>query len=137
MKVFPSKGDIYLILTRTTPFEVRGIFLDISKAFEKVWYEGLIFKLQTFDINGKFLILMQDYLRSRQQRVVLNGQSSFWEKVLAGLSQGSVLGPLFFLIYINDIPEEIKSICKIFANYKSHFSTVEKDKLSQVNLTLI
>ena len=117
MKVFPSKGDIYLILTRTTPFEVRGIFLDISKAFEKVWYEGLIFKLQTFDINGKLLILIQVYLRSRQQRVVLNGQSSFWEKVLASLSQGSVLGPLLFLIYINDIPEEIKSICKIFANY--------------------
>ena len=77
---------------------------------------------------------MQDYLRSRQQRVVLNGQTSSWEKVLAGVPQGSVLGPLLFLIYINDIPEGIKSICKIFADDTSLFSIVKKNELSQNNL---
>ena len=61
------------------------MFLDISKAFDKVWYEGLIFKLQTYGINGKLLNLMQDYLLSQQQRVSLNGQTSSWEKVLAGV----------------------------------------------------
>ena len=55
------------------PLDVRGPFLGISKAFDKVWYEGLIFKLQTYGINGKLLNLIQDYLRSRPQRVVLNG----------------------------------------------------------------
>ena len=72
---------------------------------------------------GKLLNLMQDYLRSRHQRVVLNGQRPSSEKVLAGVPEGSVLGPLLFLIYINDIPKGIKSICKIFVNDTSLFSS--------------
>ena len=62
-----------------------------------IWYiylNRLIFKLQKYGINGKLLSLMQDYLRSRQQRVVLNEQTSSWEKILTGVHQGSVLGPL-------------------------------------------
>ena len=90
------------------PLDVRSTFLRISKAFDKVWYEGLIFKLQTYGINGKLLNLIQDYLRSRPQRVALNGQKHSWGKVLAGVPPGSVLGQLLFLIYINNIPEGIK-----------------------------
>ena len=59
---------------------------------------------------------MQDYLRLRQRRVALNGEISSWEKVLVGVPQGSILGPLLLLIYINDIHEGIKSIYKIFAD---------------------
>ena len=92
----------------------------------------MIFKLQTYGVDGKILNLMQDYLRSQEQWVVLKGQTSSWEKVLAGVPQGSVLGPLLFLIYINDIPEGIKSICKIFADDTSLFSIVKKNELSQI-----
>ena len=69
---------------------------------------------------------MQEYLRSRQQRVVLNGQTSSWEKVLAGVPQGSILGQLLFLIYINDIPDGIKISCKIFADGTPLFSIGKK-----------
>ena len=82
-------------------------------------------------INDKLLKLMQDYLRSRQQPVVLNAQTSSWEKVLVGVPQGSVLGPVLVLIYINHILEGIRSIFKIFADDTSLFSIVKKDGLSQ------
>ena len=96
-----------------TLLNVRGTFVTISKVFED---EGLIFKLQTYDINGKLVNLMQDLLNSRQQRVILNGQMSSGEKVLLGEPQGSVLDSFLLLIYINDILEGIKSICKLFAD---------------------
>ena len=114
--------EIYESFDFKPPFNVRGTFLGISKDFHKVWYERLIFKLQTYGINGKLLNLMQDYLRLRQRRVALNGQISSWEKVLVGVPQGSILGPLLLLIYINDIHEGIKSIYKIFADDISFFN---------------
>ena len=80
--------------------EVRGVFLDISKAFDKVWHDGLIYKLKQNGIKDKLLCLLIDFLKNRQQRVVLNGQSSSWTKVNAGIPQGSISGPLLFLIYI-------------------------------------
>ena len=100
------------------PLDVRGTFLDISEAFDKFWYEWLIFKLQTYGIKGIILNLMQDHSSSRQQQIIQNGQTSSSEKVLAGVPRGSVLGPLLVLIYINDILEGIKSICTIFADLK-------------------
>ena len=86
-------------------FKVRGVFLDISKAFNKVWHEGLIFKLKQNGISGNLLNLLCDFLRNRKQRVLLNGQVSDWSDVRAGFhswSHGSILGPLLFPIYIND-----------------------------------
>ena len=80
--------------------DIRGIFLDILKAFDKVCHDGLIFKLQMYGIDGKLLKLFKSYVKDRQQRALLNGQTSSWKNVLAGVLQGSVLGPLLFLIYI-------------------------------------
>ena len=67
---------------------------------------------------------MENYLTGRQQRVALNGQTSSRKKILAGVPHGSVLGSLLFLIHINDLPNGIESICKIFADDKSLFSKV-------------
>ena len=77
-------------------WEVRGVFLDISKAFDKVWHQGVLFKLKQNGISGNLLKLMEDFPANRYQRVVLNGQVSKWAAVNAGVPQGSILGPLFF-----------------------------------------
>ena len=64
---------------------------------------------------------MKSFLSNRFQRIVLNGQTWSWKELLAGVPQGSILGPLFFLIFINDIPEGIQSNIKIFADQYSQF----------------
>ena len=84
-------------------FDVCSVFLDISKAFHKVCYNGLIFKLKQNGISDNLLNLFSNFLRKRKQRVVLNGQtSSSWADVNAGVPQGSILGQFLFLKYIND-----------------------------------
>ena len=103
---------------------MRGVFLDISKAFDKVWHSGLLFKLKAYGIEGQLLALLKDYLHGRQQRLVLNGQTSDWRKINSGVPQGSVLGPLLFLIFINDLLDGITALCKIFADDTSLFSKV-------------
>ena len=113
---------------------VRGVFLDISQAFDKVRHEGLIFKLKTYGVVGKLIMFFENYLKNRNQRVVLYGITSSWKKMLAGDPQGSVLGPPLFLIYINDLPHEISSICKMFADDTSLFSKVKDYSLSLSDL---
>ena len=76
--------------------ETRAVFLDISKAFDKVWHEGLIFKLKIYGISEGLLNLIISYLSNRKQRVVLNGKCSEWSLIHAGVPQGSVLGPCVF-----------------------------------------
>ena len=115
-------------------FEVRGVFLDISKAFDRVWHDGLIFKLQENGISGKLLLLLKDFLKSRKQRVVLNGQHSSWRDVNAGVPQGSILGPLLFLVYINDLSNGLKSNPKLFADDTSLFSVIHDVNSSQIDL---
>ena len=113
--------DIYESFDCNPPTNIRGTFLDISKAFDKVWHEGLIFKLKTYGAEGNLLMLLENYLTDRQQRVVLNGRTSSWHNVYAGVPQGSVLVPLLFLIYINDLPDGLTSMCKIFEDDTSLF----------------
>ena len=104
--------------------ETRSVFLDISKAFDKVWHEGLLFKLKQNGISGNLLNVITDFLYQRKQRVVLNGQHSSWTNIEAGVPQGSILGPLFFLIYINDLSDGLTSNPKLFADDTSLFSVI-------------
>ena len=106
----------------------------MSKAFDKVWHEGLIFKLKQNGIKGKLLNLFQNYLTNRKQRVVLNGMESNWSDIKAGVPQGSVLGPLLFLVYINDLEEGMKSSVNFFADDTSLFSIVRDPVVSAEEL---
>jgi hypothetical protein len=96
--------------------EVRVIFFDISKAFDRVWHKGLITKLKAVGLSKEFVNILSDYLKDRRQRVVLPGAKSNWNFVKAGVPQGSILGPLLFLIYINDIVSNISANIRLFAD---------------------
>ena len=130
--------EIYKSFDCHPPTDIRGTFLDISNTFDKVWHEGLIFKLNTYGAEGNLLKLLENYLTDRQQRVVLNGRTSSWQNIYAGVPQGSVLGPLLFLIYINDLRDRLTSMCKIFADDTSLFSKVidKNNSNSQLNSDL-
>lgn len=105
--------------------EVRAIFCDVSKAFDRVWHKGLLYKLSLVGITGSLLSWFTSYLYNRKQRVVLPGGSSSWKSVKAGVPQGSILGPLLFLLYINDIVENINSSIRLFADDTSLFIIVD------------
>ena len=130
--------EIYKSFNCHLPTDIRSTFLDISKAFDKVLHVGLIFKLKTYGVDNKLLKLLKSYLTDHQQRVVLNGQTSSWQNTYAGVPQGSVLGPLLCLIYINDIPDGLTSMYKIFVDDTSLFSKVndKSNSISQLNSDL-
>ena len=105
-------------------YEVRGVFINIFKASDKVWHKGLTYKLKQNGISGKLLNLIIDFLPNRKQRVVLNGKYSSWTNIEARVAQGSILRPLFFLIYINDLSDNLITNPKLFADDTSLFSIV-------------
>ena len=96
--------------------KVAMIFLDITKAFDKIWHYGLLHKLKRIGINGSLLKLIESYLKNRSQRVVLNSSFSEFLTIISGVPQGSILGPLLFLIYLNDIVDNISCPISLFAD---------------------
>ena len=97
------------------------VYCDISKAFYRVWHRGLLFELSQNCIKGKILDWISNYLSSRKQRVLIFSSMSDETTVGAGVPQGSVLGPLLFLVYVNDISENLLSLTRLFAHDSSLF----------------
>ena len=99
-----------------------------------VWHDGLIFKLQENGTSGNLLKILKHFLTNRRQRVALNGQSSSWTNVKAGVPQSSILGTLLFLICINDLADGLSSNTKLFANDTSLFSVIHDSVIMTLEL---
>ena len=100
----------------------RAVALDISKAFHRVWYAGLLHKLKPYGISSQIFGLISSFLNNRQLQVVLEGKSSQEYPVNAGVPQGSILGPALFLLYINDLPDDVICVVVIYADDTTLYS---------------
>lgn len=105
------------------------LYLDFSKAFDKVCHVTLINKLKGFGIRDKVLNWLQNFLQDRYQKVVVQGKLSYPEKVKSGVPQGTVLGPILFILYINNLTEVLKSCSiKIFADDSKIIKSIENEE---------
>jgi len=104
------------------------LYLDFSKAFDTVPHQRLLKKLEAHGIKGTILRWTADFLKDRRQRVNVNGSLSEWLGVLSGIPQGSVLGPVLFIIYINDLPEAVKNFAMLFADDTKLYAVVNNDE---------
>ena len=100
----------------------RAVALDISKAFDRVWHVGLLHELKCYGISGQMFGLISSFLSNRRLRVVLDGKSSQEYPVNVGVPQGSILGPTLFLLYINDLPDDVICNIAIYADNNTLYS---------------
>ena len=114
--------DWTTILESHNPLDV--VYLDFQKAFDSVPHQRLLWKLRSYGVSGKLLKWIESFLVNRRQQVVLHGSSSDWSEVVSGVPQGSVLGPLLFLVYVNDLPRGVRSSLTMFADDTKLYSSV-------------
>jgi hypothetical protein len=106
---------------------LNAVYMDCIKAFDKVPHTRLLVKMKAYGLSDKMCIWVQDFLSDRKQCVQVNGMKSQWHKVTSGIPQGSVLGPVLFVIYINDLPECVKSDVFLFADDMTIFREIKDD----------
>ena len=104
----------------------QAVALDISRAFDRVWHAGLLHKLKSYGISGKIFSLISSFLSSRRLRVVLDGKSSQEYPVNVGVPQGSIFGPALFLLYINDILDDVICDIAIYADDTTLYSKCDR-----------
>ena len=104
----------------------QGVALDIPKAFDRVWHASLLHKLKAYGISGQIFGLISSFLGNRRLQVVLDGKSSQEYPVNAGVPQGSILGPTLFLLYLNDLPDNIICDIAIYADDTTPYSECDQ-----------
>ena len=104
----------------------RAVALDISKAFDRVWHDGLLHKLKSYGISGQIFSLISSFLSNRQLQVVLDGKFSQEYPVNVGVPQGSILGPTLFLLYINHLPDDVICDIAIYADDTTLYSKCDQ-----------
>ena len=111
------------------------IYLDFRKAFDTVPHQRLLTKLKSYGISGPLHEWIKNFLTGRTQKVRINSHFSSKTEVHSGIPQGSILGPILFTIFVNDLPEGIKSICKIFADDTKIYNTTNCSSTIQEDIT--
>ena len=116
---------------------IDAIYMDLMKAFDTVPHQRLLIKLESFGICGNLLSWLKSFLTGRRQKVVVGGKESSWGKVMSGVPQGSVLGPTLFLIFVNDLPDVVKSNIIMFADdTKLYLRSDTRDSVVQLQSDL-
>ena len=116
-------SQLYLIELLWVLKDLALLQLDISKAFDRVWRAGLLHKLRSYGISGQLFGLISSFFSNRRLRLVLDGKSSQVYPVNAGVPQGTFLGCTFFLLYINDLPDDVICNIAIYADDATLYST--------------
>ena len=112
--------------TRAMWYYIKCHTLDICKAFDRVWHAGLLHKLKSYGISSQIFSLISSFLSNRRLRVVLDGKSSQEYPVNVGVPQGSILGPALFLLYINDLPDDVICDTAIYADDTALYSKCDR-----------
>ena len=104
-------ANVLLVISQKDQLDL--LFLDFKKAFDNVPHKRLLLKLSKYGISGKVLDWIEAFLTKRRDRAVLGESISEWKNIISGESQGSVIGPVQFIIYTNDLPDNLSNITKI------------------------